>query len=156
MSSSSDHPWIYDVFISFRGKDSRQNFVSHLYAGLSNAGIHTFLDDDKLRKGKKLGAELERAIEGSKISIVVLSPNYAESSWCLNELVHIMECQKTYGQVVIPVFYYVDPTFVRKQTGEFGKILQVTARKKEVLMSKWRTALNDVANLAGWDAKNIR
>ncbi|GAU26182.1 hypothetical protein TSUD_354040 [Trifolium subterraneum] len=156
MSSSSDHPWIYDVFISFRGKDTRQIFVSHLYAGLSNAGIHTFLDDEKLRKGNKLGAELERAIEGSKISIVVLSPNYAESSWCLNELVHIMECQKTYGQVVIPVFYYVDPTFVRKQTGEFGKILQVTARKKEVLMSKWRTALNDVANLSGWDAKNIR
>ncbi|MCI60571.1 TMV resistance protein N, partial [Trifolium medium] len=61
MSSSSDHPWIYDVFISFRGKYTRQTFVSHLYAGLSNAGIHTFLDDEKLRKGNKLGAELERA-----------------------------------------------------------------------------------------------
>ncbi|PNX65729.1 disease resistance protein (TIR-NBS-LRR class), partial [Trifolium pratense] len=82
----SDHPWIYDVFISFRGEDTRGNFVSHLYAALSNAGIYTFLDDKKLKKGKKLGAQLKRAIEGSRICIIVLSGKYAGSSWCLDEL----------------------------------------------------------------------
>lgn len=156
MSFSTDHPWIYDVFISFRGEDTRKTFVSHLYAALKNSGVKTFLDDEELRKGKQLGPELERAIEGSQISIVVLSPNYAGSSWCLNELVHIMECHKTHGQLVIPLFYHVGPSVVRKQTAEFGKVLKVTAREKEVLMSKWRKALTDVANLSGWDAKNIR
>ncbi|MCI05543.1 TMV resistance protein N, partial [Trifolium medium] len=78
------------------------------------------------------------------------------SSWCLDELVHIMECQKTYGQVVIPVFYHVSPFTVRKRTGDFGKLLKITgnqtmskSRKNEGLMSKWRKALNDVANLSG-------
>jgi len=156
MSSSSYHPWIYDVFISFRGEDTRKTFVSHLYAALTNAGIRTFLDEEELRKSEELGAGLRRAIEGSQMSIVVLSPNYAGSSWCLNELVHILHCRQTYGQVVIPLFYNVDPSSVRKQTAEFGKVLKVTAKEKEVLMSKWRKALSDVANLSGWDAKNAR
>ena len=156
MSSSSDHPWIYDVFISFRGVDTRPNIVSHLYAALKNSGVNTFLDNEMLRKGEELGAAQKRAIEGSQISIIVFSPNYAESSWCLNELLHIMECRITYDQVVIPLFYNVDPSSVRKQTAEFGKVLKVTAKEKEVLMSKWRKALSDVANLSGWDAKNAR
>ncbi|MCI66891.1 TMV resistance protein N, partial [Trifolium medium] len=69
MSYSSDHPWNYDVFISFRGEDARSTFVSHLYAALSNAGIHTFRDDKELRKGEELGPALRRAIEGSRIAI---------------------------------------------------------------------------------------
>ncbi|GAU30756.1 hypothetical protein TSUD_354810 [Trifolium subterraneum] len=163
MCFSSDHPWIYDVFISFRGKDTRSKFVSHLYAALSNRGIHTFLDDEELRKGEELGPALERAIEGSHISIVVFSVNYAQSSWCLDELVHIMECQTTYGQVVLPVFYDVDPSVVRKQKGDFGEALKVTAtkkysdnRQKEVILSEWRNALSAATNLSGWDANNYR
>ncbi|KAK2352792.1 disease resistance protein RUN1 [Trifolium repens] len=156
MSSSSDHPWIYDVFINFRGKDTRAKFVSHLYAALSNAGINTFLDDENLQKGEELGATLKRAIEGSQIAIVVLSKYYVESSWCLNELVHIMECHKTYGQIVIPVFYYVDPSVVRSQRASFGDALIFTARKREALLSNWRGALTQVADLSGWDANKFR
>ncbi|GAU26181.1 hypothetical protein TSUD_354030 [Trifolium subterraneum] len=155
-SSSSNHPWIYDVFINFRGKDTRTKFVSHLYAALSNAGINTFIDDENLEKGEELEATLKRAIEGSQIAIVVISKYYAESSWCLNELVHIMECHKTYGQIVIPVFYYVDPSIVRDQRASFGDAMIFTARKRELLLSKWRGALTDVAGLAGWDANNFR
>jgi hypothetical protein len=163
MCFSSDHPWIYDVFINFRGKDTRSKFVSHLYAALSNRGIHTFLDDEELRKGEELGPALKRAIEGSHISIIVFSVNYAQSSWCLDELVHIMECQTTYGQVVLPVFYDVDPSVVRKQKGDFGEALKVTAtkkysnnRQKEVIMSEWRNALSAATNLSGWDANSYR
>jgi len=164
MSSSSDHTWMYDVFISFRGKDTRYNFVSHLYAALSNAGIHTFLDEKRLKKGGELRPQLLGAIKGSRISIVVISVNYAESSWCLNELVHILECRKAYGQVVIPVFYDVDPTVVRKQKDDFGKGLKVNARKKDsnnqqekqVLLSVWRSALTQVANMSGWDAYSFK
>jgi len=157
MSSSSDHPRIYDVFVSFRGEDTRKNFVSHVYAALKNSRVKTFLDDEELRKGKPLGPELERAIEGSHISIVVLSPNYAGSSWCLNELLHILHCRQTYGQLVIPVFYQVDPSHVRKQTGHFGNALEFNAKNKDdQLLSKWRKALNDVATISGWDATNMR
>jgi len=158
-SSSSKPQRIYDVFINFRGKDTREGFVSHLHAALTNAGINTFLDKEKLTIGEELEPELKRAIEGSHIYIVVFSENYAESSWCLNELLHIMGCCKTYGQVVIPVFYFVDPSDVRHQKGDFGNALKNTSlfiRDKEDMLSKWKTALTDVANLSGWDLKNFR
>nr|WIL60042.1 nodulation protein [Melilotus officinalis] len=145
-----------DVFINFRGEDTRKTFVSHLNAALQNSGVNTFLDDEKLRKGEELPSQLEKSIKASKISIVVLSVNYAESGWCLNELVNIMGCRATYRQVVIPIFYGVEPSDVRKQTGDFGKAFKLTARERDYLLSKWKTALTDVANLSGWDVTNFR
>ena len=35
-SSSSGHRWNYDVFLSFRGEDTRKNFTDHLYTALGN------------------------------------------------------------------------------------------------------------------------
>jgi len=165
MYSTSDHAWMYDVFISFRGNDTRNNFVSHLYATLIHSGIRTFIDNEELRKGKELGPELERAIEGSTISIVVLSQYYADSKWCLNELVHIMDCHKINGQLVIPIFYHVDPSDVRNLRGAFGEGFYFSANKifshfgvqrEEVLVPKWKRALTQVVDLSGWDANNFR
>jgi hypothetical protein len=116
--------WLYDVFISFRGKDTRGNFVSHLYGALSSAGINTFLDDEELRKGEELRPELLRAIQGSRIAIVVFSENYVHSNWCLDELVQIMEFQGTKRQIVMPVFYGVTPSYLRQYAGyTFGEFI---------------------------------
>ncbi|KAM7490976.1 hypothetical protein LguiA_033897 [Lonicera macranthoides] len=54
-SSSSPKPrWKYDVFLSFRGQDTRKTFADHLYTALINAGIRTFRDDDELQKGESI------------------------------------------------------------------------------------------------------
>ncbi|KAM7466167.1 hypothetical protein LguiB_013729 [Lonicera macranthoides] len=79
--------WNYDVFLSFRGEDTRRNFTDHLYDALTRAGIHTFRDDDQLPRGKHIPFQLMKAIEESRISIIIFSENYASSRWCLNELV---------------------------------------------------------------------
>ncbi|GKB66509.1 TMV resistance protein N-like protein, partial [Tanacetum coccineum] len=63
--------WTYDVFINFRGKDTRKNFVDHLYAALDQAGIYTFKDDQKLQRGKSISPELLKAIEESMVAVVV-------------------------------------------------------------------------------------
>jgi hypothetical protein len=42
----------------------------------------------------------------------------------MDELLQIMECHKTIGQMVLPVFYNVDPSEIRHQAGEFGKVFQ--------------------------------
>ncbi|GAU43793.1 hypothetical protein TSUD_285450 [Trifolium subterraneum] len=115
---------LYDVFLSFRGKDTRASFTSHLYASLQNAGISVFRDDDSLQRGDQISTSLLFAVEDSRISVIVFSRNYADSRWCLNELVKIMECQRTMGQIVVPVFYDVDPFEVRHQKGVFGKAFQ--------------------------------
>jgi len=115
---------IHEVFISFRGKDTRASFTSHLYSSLQNAGISVFRDDDSLQRGDHISTSLIRAIEESQISVIIFSTNYAESLWCLEELNKIMSCHRTKGQVVLPVFYGVDPSEVRHQTGEFGKAFE--------------------------------
>ena len=116
-SSASKPGWNQDVFLSFRGEDTRKNFTDHLYKALIQAGIHTFRDDDELARGKEISTELLNAIQESRISIVVFSKGYASSRWCLDELVQIMHCKNTIRHTVYPVFYDVDPSDVRKQTG---------------------------------------
>ncbi|ESQ28819.1 hypothetical protein EUTSA_v10019465mg, partial [Eutrema salsugineum] len=91
------------------------------------------------------------------ISIIVFSKKYASSTWCLNELVEIYQCYKELGQMVIPVFYDVDPSDVRKQTGDFGNTFKKTCKRttedvKQQLM--WMQALKDVASIAGQSSRN--
>ncbi|KAM7474440.1 hypothetical protein LguiB_021683 [Lonicera macranthoides] len=107
----------YDVFLSFRGEDTRKTFTYHFYTALVQQRFHTFKDNDEIEKGEYLKSELQKAIRQSKISIVVISKDYASSTWCLDELVMILEQRRISGHVVLPVFYDVDPSQVRKQTG---------------------------------------
>ncbi|KAI3683270.1 hypothetical protein L1987_83773 [Smallanthus sonchifolius] len=87
-SSNHDHNHIYDydVFLSFRGADTRNRFTDHLYNALLDAGFNTFLDDEEIETGEPLKPELESAIKSSRASIIVMSKNYASSTWCLEEL----------------------------------------------------------------------
>ncbi|XP_037493765.1 disease resistance protein RLM3-like [Jatropha curcas] len=62
-------------------------------------------------------------IQESCISIVIFSKNYADSPWCLDELVVINECREKSGQIVLPVFYRVDPTDVQELRGPFARAL---------------------------------
>uniref|UniRef100_A0A2N9HCR1 TIR domain-containing protein n=1 Tax=Fagus sylvatica TaxID=28930 RepID=A0A2N9HCR1_FAGSY len=154
--SSSDIPrWTYDVFLSFRGEDTRNNFTDHLFDALKRKGIFTFRDDEKLERGKSISPELEKAIEESRFAIVIFSRNYASSTWCLEELAKIVGCQKNKGMTVLPIFYDVDPSDVRKQTGTFAQaFVEHEKRFKIEEVKKWRAALIEVANLSGWDLKD--
>ncbi|CAL9020489.1 unnamed protein product [Prunus brigantina] len=140
---SAPPQWNYDVFLSFRGVDTRNGILSHLYHELQNRCIKTFMDDPKLERGTTISSELFKAIQESRLAIVVLSPNYASSSWCLDELTKILQCMKSNG-TVLPVFYNVDPSDVRKHSGSFA----------DAFTKRWRDALTEVANLAGIDSKN--
>ncbi|RDX58304.1 TMV resistance protein N, partial [Mucuna pruriens] len=81
------------------------------------------MDDGELQFGDEIGPKLLKAIEESRISIVVFSENYAASSWCLDELVRIHECMKSKKQLVYPIFYKVDPSDVRYQNGSYGQAM---------------------------------
>ena len=157
-SSISTRGWNYDVFLSFMGEDTRHNFTDHLYRALDQKGIRTFRDHEELRRGEEIAAELLKAIEESRICVVILSKNYARSRWCLDELVKIMEWKQCMGQLVFPIFYQVDPSNVRKQKGSYGEALADHERTAdEEGMSKikrWREALWNVGKISGWCLKN--
>ncbi|XP_061349871.1 disease resistance-like protein DSC1 [Gastrolobium bilobum] len=148
-----------DVFLSFRGEDTRCTFTCHLYTALCRRKIATFIDDEEIERGDELSPTLFSAIESSKISITIFSENYAYSTWCLDELERIIECKEKKGLVVIPVFYRIDPSDVRHQRGTYE--VAFTKHEKDfsnnlIKVQKWRTALREAANSAGWDSSNIR
>lgn len=144
----------FDVFLSYKGEDTRFGFTGHLYRALCQRGINTFIDDN-LQRGEQISMELLKIIESSIISIIVFSENYASSSWCLDELVKIVEC-KMNDQLVRPVFYNVEPSEVRNQKGKFGEALTKHERNSMDVkkVQSWRKALYIAANISGWHYKN--
>ncbi|KAG4939856.1 hypothetical protein JHK86_045997 [Glycine max] len=142
---------IYDVFLNFRGEDTRYGFTGNLYKALCDKGFHTFFDEDKLHSGEEITPALLKAIQDSRIAIIVLSENYAFSSFCLDELVAILHCKRE-GLLVIPVFYKVDPSDVRHQKGSYGEAMtkhHERFKDKMEKLQKWRMALHQVADLSG-------
>ncbi|KAL5778567.1 hypothetical protein ACOSQ2_009304 [Xanthoceras sorbifolium] len=149
-SSSSTTPQInYDVFLSFRGEDTRYSFTSHLHKAFLDKQFEVFIDD-KLNRGDEISPSLLEAIKESLISVIVFSKDYASSRWCLEELVKIIECREQYDQTVIPVFYGIDPTDVRNQTGSFADALAKHEQESLHEVQRWKDALNKAANLSGW------
>lgn len=156
-SSSFTTPFKHDAFLSFYGKDTRNSFTDHLYNALKEKGIDAFRDNEKLERGTFIAPELMKAIEESKFAIVVLSENYASSRWCLDELVKIVACMEETGLTVLPIFYHVDPSDVRQQTGTYAVAFAEHEKNSKVNTEKiqtWKEALKRVGNIAGWDVKD--
>ncbi|KAL4632214.1 hypothetical protein ACB092_04G035700 [Castanea dentata] len=159
-ASSSSSPYRkYDVFLSFRGPDTRRGFTGHLYYALTQKDIITFIDDEQLDRGKSISPELLKVIEESKFAIVVLSTNYASSKWCLEELVKIVECMKQNKLTILPVFYHVNPSDVRNQMGilatrnqTFAEAFAEHERNHVNIkdLQAWKAALKEVGNISGW------
>ncbi|XP_056165248.1 disease resistance protein Roq1-like [Syzygium oleosum] len=149
----------YDVFLSFRGSDTRKAFTDHLYHSLIEAGIVpicVFKDDNSIPIGEEFGSKILDAITRSKISIPVISENYASSKWCLRELIHIMDRKKSTSHIVLPIFYKVDPSNVRYLKGSFGEAFH--SRKKhfdEKDIHEGQRALREVSDLHGWESEKV-
>ncbi|RID55059.1 hypothetical protein BRARA_G02340 [Brassica rapa] len=156
-SSFSFPPKKYDVFLSFRGADTRKNFVSFLYKELETKGIQTFKDDKALVRGRPIAPELIQAIQGTRIAVVVVSPTYSASYWCLEELVKILKLEKKGLLVVVPIFYEVDPCQVRRQKGEVAEQFKKHKRRySRERVRSWRKALTRVTILSGDCSKNCK
>ena len=160
--SSSRRVYKYDVFLSFRGTDVRNNFIDHLYHHLMSKGISTFIDEKGYGKGVPISLQLPQAIKDSRISIVVFSRGYARSTWCLDEMVAIVDYHQELAivdyhqelkQVVFPVFYDVHPSDVRRQTGVYEEAFALHLEKfgkDSYKLDRWMTAMTYLANLAGF------
>ncbi|KAL3739695.1 hypothetical protein ACJRO7_021026 [Eucalyptus globulus] len=153
MASSSNTEKAYDVFLSFRGVDLRKSFVGHLYQALNQKRIHTFRDNEELKKGEQISPVLMKAIGESCIAIIVFSYDYTSSRWCLEEVAKIMECREPKNLTVLPVFYKVDPREVKQGRNSYRRALnkhESKLGKNSEKVMRWKKALFAASNLSGW------
>ncbi|KAL1080357.1 hypothetical protein V6Z11_D10G288700 [Gossypium hirsutum] len=149
-SSSSSTRLKHQVFLSFRGEDTRLNFTAHLLKALKDKGMNVFFDEETLEKGKQLSQALSRAIAASNLSIIVLSVDYASSKSCLAELSDIMHRKDTQGHIVLPIFYHVDPSHVRNLGGSFKTSFIHHESNRLHQVQRWKTAFAEIGKLKGW------
>lgn len=113
-----------------------------------------------MQVGHDVPYQIKQAIETASIHIVILSPRYAQSIWCLNELEQMSKKCKSCQDIIIPVFYDVEPSVVRwtgkGKTGEYAKALSDHEEKRRAnsqTIKNWRDALSDVALISGLELK---
>ncbi|XP_057441162.1 uncharacterized protein LOC130733104 isoform X2 [Lotus japonicus] len=148
----------YQIFLSFRGEDTRHNFTSFLYHALLEKGFKIFMDEERLQIGDSISNVITAAIENSKLSIIIFSQNFADSTWCLDELVKILECRENKNQLIWPIFYKVDPSDVRHQRNSYKKamIKQKTKFNKDPeKVNIWRSERDFIQGIVKV-ANNIR
>uniref|UniRef100_A0A9I9DRU2 TIR domain-containing protein n=1 Tax=Cucumis melo TaxID=3656 RepID=A0A9I9DRU2_CUCME len=148
----------YDVFLSHRAKDTGQSFAADLHEALTSQGIVVFRDDVDEEDGEKpYGVEEKmKAVEESRSSIVVFSENYG-SFVCMKEVGKIAMCKELMDQLVLPIFYKIDPGNVRKQEGNFEKYFNEHEANPKIDIEEvenWRYSMNQVGHLSGWHVQD--
>lgn len=147
------------MFINHRGSDVKKTFATRLYRSLHANGLQAFLDKPEMQVGHKILPQIKAAIKGASVQIAIFSPNYAESDWCLKELVLMIKS----GATIIPVFYNIKPSELRwtgkdKKDGTYAKCLrnhEEKRRHKSQTIQNWRDALSHAANLSGLELEEF-
>ena len=138
--------------MSFSLEGLGASFSPRLYNALQKAGIYVVADRIELSMGG-LDLNVSGVIEGSRVSIIGLTI-YPYSRWYLQEIEKIMECRSSKGQVVVPVFYEVDPSDVHDQMGHFGQAFRRTEERESTNKNKvlgYRNALQQASCLSGFE-----
>ncbi|KAK3438081.1 hypothetical protein EUGRSUZ_C02701, partial [Eucalyptus grandis] len=136
---------MYDVFLSFRGPETRYSIVDFLYKNLVRYQISVFRDDGEFNSGLGISEELELALNDSHIYIPFLSKNYASSSWCLHELARMVKCtSKSNGKKrILPIFYDVEINDVKLESNLYRRALNEHRSLFGNKMEEWEKALRE-------------
>jgi hypothetical protein len=97
------HP-SYDVFLSHSSKD--REFASRLATDLAQAGLNVWLDQWNIRPGDSFATAIDLAIKDSRFLLIVMSPDYFQSSWTRQEWQYALSDEINSGDVrLIPLLY---------------------------------------------------
>lgn len=97
---------------------------------------------------------IRNAICSSFVHIPIFSPGYAQSSWCLNELVSMLE--QLPDALFVPVFYNVEPwelRYTENEKSQFAAAFADYVTKSRYLdkLDEWRKALKSAADISGFE-----
>jgi len=69
-----------------------------------------------MQEGEPITPQIKRAIRTASVHIAIFSKGYADSTWCLDELLDMLDTVKS-GSAILPVFYNVQPSDLRWTRG---------------------------------------
>ncbi|KAH1239263.1 TMV resistance protein N [Glycine max] len=92
--------------------DEKEDYISIL-----NFSIQTY----SKKKGTKYPTLFLGQSRKPNLSVIIFSKKFATSKWCLDEVVKILECKERRKQIVVPIFYHIEPSIVRNQIGSYGE-----------------------------------
>ena len=92
----------HDVFISYARQDAER--ATQIAAALSRAGLSVFIDQEQVLAGERFEQEIERAIRGSRVMLVLWSESAAASEFTRREVALALEREVAAG-AVIPVLF---------------------------------------------------
>ncbi|GLJ33648.1 hypothetical protein SUGI_0676500 [Cryptomeria japonica] len=144
----SESSRLYDVFINHRGPDVKDTLALELYKSLENLEIRAFLDSKEKVLGDSFPSTIETAIHSAAVHIAIFSKGYAESPWCLTELVLMLQSKAK----IIPVFYGVAPSALRHiEKGVYAKAFIEYENKKSYIeeLEEWKKALQSISFIGG-------
>ncbi|CAF2110161.1 hypothetical protein Bca4012_094596 [Brassica carinata] len=149
--SKPPHRYKHDVFLSFRSEED--DFSKRLYNALSKE-VRVFRDNNEgMERGgtDENNKRLFKAMEDSAASVVVFTQHYADSRLCLDELAMLCYLGTSLDRPILPIFYKVNPSHVRKQNDHFKKDFDEHEKIfSEEEVKRWRDAMKLVGNLAGY------
>jgi hypothetical protein len=159
-ASVSTNSQLYEVFINHRGVDTKETFARSLYLRLLQHGLRPFLDKHEMQPGYGISSQIKNAIRNASVHVAIFSARYADSSWCLDELLLMLNSKA----LIIPLFYGVTPGQVRWTRGKDGiyaQALNELAEKTDggrprydpKTIENWRNALSQVAEISGFELK---
>ncbi|XP_059071410.1 disease resistance protein RPV1-like isoform X2 [Cryptomeria japonica] len=142
----------YHVFINHRGPDVKKTLASHIYYALETHGLRVFLDKQELQVGDFLTPAIQSAIRSASVQIAIFSETYAQSPWCLDELVWMLDSDPT-SIKIIPIFYDIEPSELRHvEKGAYATAFEEHRRKGRVTderVESWIKALEKVSAISG-------
>jgi len=141
---------IYHVFINHTGSEVKRTLASLIYHRLTFAhGLHVFLDKEEIHAGDTFPPVIQAAIQSASVHTCIFSKEYAESSWCLEELYQILRSHHDRHTKIIPVFYDVEPSDLRDiERGPYAKAFEEHRRLSKDI-DKWKTALSETSLISG-------
>ncbi|XP_057860110.2 uncharacterized protein LOC131068847 [Cryptomeria japonica] len=152
--SSVHYSWLstttgYDVFLNHRGPDVKESIGSLIFHNLQNKGLKVFFDKNSIQAGENVPKSIEEAIQSASVHVVIFSPNYVQSVWCLKELQLILKT----GADVIPVFCGIQPSELRMkdEQGVYARTFHKhTGRFDSHVLEEWKKSLCEASYIKGY------
>lgn len=150
----------YDIFLCIAAQDREISFIKNLSNALRCKGFNLLMIDSAEEEesgGEHICLSVLKLLVECKRSIVFVSKNFVASTYCLTLLVHILECKNVMSQLIFPIFYALEPSFLKHYLGwvsdGFWEHYQNNGGFTSPKVQQWEKTLTEVGMARRWYIK---